>query len=351
MVGGGAGGGAEDAQLAMPELGGLLRELGLPEGFRGDARAGAGGGAGASGARGGGRGGADPTDWQQAWSAGDGRYYYYSESLGETQWETPPGGFIPAPWKWTREFHECPDIKKYWAQRYRLYSRYDSGVELDRVGWFSATPEVIAKDQADALVGPWQEFPQRAGAFCVVDAFAGCGGNAIQFARAMARVVAVELDPDRCGMTRKNASIYGVGQRVEVVCGDFLQLRLDSVGADAVFLSPPWGGPEYQDRDYFDPRTDLGGLDGLAMLNAARRVARRAAIFLPRNTDVELLRELVLEAGGDLVGEVTEHPGGKDGRMVKAITAYVRFFLDREGHPYLEEAERLTHSGGAPVDF
>jgi len=29
----------------------------------------------------------------------------------------------------------------------------------------------------------------------------------------------------------------------------------------------------------------------------------------------------------------------------------VRFFLDREGHPYLEEAERLTHSGGAPVDF
>ena len=70
------------------------------------------------------------------------------------------------------------------------------------------------------------------------------------------------------------------------------------------------------------------------MLNAARRVARRAAIFLPRNTDVELLRELVLEAGGDLVGEVTEHPGGKDGRMVKAITAYVRFFLDREGHPY-----------------
>ena len=56
----GTGGGAEDAQLAMPELGGLLRELGLPEGFRGDARAGAGGGAGASGARGGGGGGRIP---------------------------------------------------------------------------------------------------------------------------------------------------------------------------------------------------------------------------------------------------------------------------------------------------
>ena len=33
----------------------------------------------------------------------------------------------------------------------------------------------------------------------------------------MARVVAVELDPDRCGMTRHNANTYGVGQRVEVV--------------------------------------------------------------------------------------------------------------------------------------
>jgi len=314
----GTGRDAEEALLAVPELGGLLRELGLPEGFRGDARAGAGGGARARGAYGEGRGGAD--DWQQAWSAEAGRYYYYSESGGETQWEVPPGGFTPAPWLWTREFRECPDIEKYWHQRYALFSRYDSGVELDRVGWFSATPEVIARDQADALMEP----PQEAGAVCVVDAFAGCGGNAIQFALAMARVVAVELDPDRCGMTRHNANTYGVGQRVEVVCGDFLQLKLESVGADIVFLSPPWGGPEYQGREAFDPRSDLGGLDGLALLNAARRVARKAAIFLPRNTDVEALRELVIEAGGEL-REITEHRGGKAGRLVKAITAYIHF--------------------------
>ena len=89
----GTGRDAEEALLAVPELGGLLRELGLPEGFRGDARAGAGGGARARGAYGEGRGGAD--DWQQAWSAEAGRYYYYSESGGETQWEVPPGGVHP----------------------------------------------------------------------------------------------------------------------------------------------------------------------------------------------------------------------------------------------------------------
>jgi hypothetical protein len=39
-------------------------------------------------------------------------------------------------------------------------------------GWYSVTPEVIAAHQAEAC---------RCGV--MVDAFAGCGGNAIQFAK------------------------------------------------------------------------------------------------------------------------------------------------------------------------
>ena len=33
---------------------------------------------------------------------------------------------------------------KYWAQRRRLFSRFDQGIQLDSEGWYSVTPEIIA---------------------------------------------------------------------------------------------------------------------------------------------------------------------------------------------------------------
>ena len=41
---------------------------------------------------------------------------------------------------------------KYWAQRRRLFSRFDEGIELDRDGWFSVTPEAIAYHIAKRVV-------------------------------------------------------------------------------------------------------------------------------------------------------------------------------------------------------
>ena len=42
-----------------------------------------------------------------------------------------------------------PHISKYWAQRYRLFSLYDSGVKLDPESWYSITPEKIAQHIAE----------------------------------------------------------------------------------------------------------------------------------------------------------------------------------------------------------
>ena len=64
--------------------------------------------------------------------------------------------------------------------------------------------------------------------------------------------------------------------------GDFLPLA-PRLQADVVFLSPPWGGPEYADADAFDIDTMMGGLDGTAVLHAALAAAPNAAYYLPRN--------------------------------------------------------------------
>ena len=62
-------------------------------------------------------------------------------------------------------------IAKYWFRRYSLFSRFDEGIRMDTEAWYSVTPEEIAAHQA-----------QRCACDVIVDAFTGCGGNAIQFA-------------------------------------------------------------------------------------------------------------------------------------------------------------------------
>ncbi|KAK3730853.1 hypothetical protein QZH41_009967, partial [Actinostola sp. cb2023] len=124
-----------------------------------------------------------------------------------------------------------PDIIKYWYQRYRLFSRFDDGIKMDKEGWFSVTPERIA-----------QHIAERCRCDLIIDAFCGVGGNAIQFAFTCERVIAIDIDPVKIACARHNAEIYGVQDRIEFIIGDFMELA-PSLKGDVVFLSPPWGGP------------------------------------------------------------------------------------------------------------
>lgn len=57
-------------------------------------------------------------------------------------------------------------------------------------------------------------------------------------------VIAIDIDPKKIEMAKHNAKIYGVSHRIEFIVGDFLML-VNSFKANVIFLSPPWGGPEY----------------------------------------------------------------------------------------------------------
>ena len=67
-------------------------------------------------------------------------------------------------------------------------------------------------------------------------------------------MIAIDIDPVKIDLARNNAEIYGVVDKIEFICGDFLQLA-SSLKADIVFLSPPWGGPDYTTAEIFDIST------------------------------------------------------------------------------------------------
>lgn len=169
---------------------------------------------------------------------------------------------------------------KYWAHRHSLFSMYDRGVRMDAEGWYSATPEAVAASQA-ARAAPGD---------LVVDAFAGCGGNSIQFAARGCHVVAVEIDPRKVELAAHNARVYGVEDRIEFVIGDFFRLA-PFLKADWVFLSPPWGGPSYIQAPVYTLDM-LKPKDGYATFQAAQKIAPNIMMFLPRTVDVSQVEEL-----------------------------------------------------------
>uniref|UniRef100_A0A8C3KA17 Trimethylguanosine synthase n=1 Tax=Calidris pygmaea TaxID=425635 RepID=A0A8C3KA17_9CHAR len=201
-----------------------------------------------------------------------------------------------------------PELAKYWAQRYRLFSRFDEGIKLDREGWFSVTPEKIAEHIALRV-------SQSFNCDIIVDAFCGVGGNAIQFALTSKRVIAIDIDPEKLSLARNNAEVYGVADQIEFVCGDFMVLAAD-LKADVVFLSPPWGGPDYATAEIFDIQTMIcpDGYPFKVMLS--KKITNNIVYFLPRNADIDQVASL---AG----------PGGKVeieqnflNNKLKTITAY-----------------------------
>ncbi|XP_062337062.1 trimethylguanosine synthase [Osmerus eperlanus] len=200
-----------------------------------------------------------------------------------------------------------PDLAKYWAQRYRLFSRFDEGIKMDHEGWFSVTPEKIAEHIALRVQESFH-------CDLIIDAFCGVGGNAIQFALTGKRVLAIDIDPVRLALARHNAQVYQVAERIDFLQGDFLQLA-PRLRGDVVFLSPPWGGPDYLTADVFNIKTMMDP-DGFDIFQLSKMISENIVYFLPRNADMDQIASL---AG--LGGKVEVEQNFLNNKL-KTITAY-----------------------------
>ncbi|KAL6444166.1 hypothetical protein ACFW04_001835 [Cataglyphis niger] len=193
---------------------------------------------------------------------------------------------------------------KYYIKRFGLFSRYEDGIKLDRESWFSVTPEEIAKNIAE-----------RCRCDTIIDAFCGAGSNSIQFAFTCERVIAIDIDPNKIKIARHNAGIYGVDDRIEFIIGDFLQLAPQLV-ADVVFLSPPWGGPDYIKRKVFNLENIMSPIGGESVFKAAKEITQHVAYYLPRNSDPLQIIKLA-----EKYGKVELQQNMLNGRFT-ACTAY-----------------------------
>ena len=185
--------------------------------------------------------------------------------------------------------------KKYYAQRYNLWSKYDDGVQMDEESWYSSTPENIARRIADLCANRYAIRTRASEKSCIIDCFCGTGANAIQFALGkFDRVVAIDINPEKVAMARNNAQIYGVAGKIEFICGDVFEIvpHLMTRFRDSteerlqlIFLSPPWGGPSYIVEKIFDVSAQISFLGDFVQL--CRTMTHNIVAYMPRNLSIE----------------------------------------------------------------
>ncbi|XP_025406861.1 trimethylguanosine synthase-like [Sipha flava] len=177
---------------------------------------------------------------------------------------------------------------KYWKLRFSLFSRFDEGIMLDEASMYSVCPEVLA-----------QHIAKRCTSFgTVLDPFCGAGGNVIQLALICDHVIAIDLDPKKIALAKKNAEVYGVAHRIDFRVGNSFSVATN-LRVDAVVTSPPWGGPGYERRAKFDARDlcgrDTGGM--AAIIRMARAVAPRVVLHVPKNIDKDQCLQIAMDEG------------------------------------------------------
>ncbi|GAM23277.1 hypothetical protein SAMD00019534_064520 [Acytostelium subglobosum LB1] len=192
------------------------------------------------------------------------------------------------------------EIGKYFYKRHTLFTKFDEGILLDKESWFSVTPEKIAIHIAE-----------RMKCHTVFDPFCGSGGNVIALAGTCTNVIAADLDVNKLLMAQHNASIYKVQDRISFINADFMHFGPSIQGirhVDAVFLSPPWGGPSY----LYQQSVKLSDFkpDGFEIFRHALNITPNIAYFLPKNTDNMDIAKLTLmskQHGGSDHCEVEEN--------------------------------------------
>lgn len=128
-------------------------------------------------------------------------------------------------------------------------------------------------------------------------------------------VISIDIDPKKIEMARHNATIYGVQDKIEFIVGNYFDL-VEGLKADVVFLSPPWGGPDYMRQEIYDLEECLQPVSASKLMNESRKISKNIAVYLPRNSNS---KQLAFLAGP---GNAVEIEQNFLDRKLIALTAY-----------------------------
>eukprot|EP00916_Digyalum_oweni_P007870 GHVL01013230.1.p1 GENE.GHVL01013230.1~~GHVL01013230.1.p1 ORF type:complete len:537 (-),score=194.99 GHVL01013230.1:1363-2973(-) len=200
------------------------------------------------------------------------------------------------------------DIQKR-RKRFRLFSKFDKGIIIDDSAWYECTPEKIATHISHIF----------SNINLLIEGCCGIGGNTCQFAlnNSIKNIISIDILYNKIKIAKNNCSVYNINDnRVDFIVADFFDFvdyypsappGVNHTGwknkdpVDAVFLSPPWGGPSYKISETFSLKQVLVPDICNMILAAARLKPYKIVCFLPKNCHLGELLHIGYEIGYPII--------------------------------------------------
>lgn len=142
------------------------------------------------------------------------------------------------------------ELKKYYDRRYNLWSRYDQGIKLNYQGWFSVTPEDIAKSIASSI--SVNDIDKD----YILVAHLGTGSIAIQTTLMGYKVIGLDINKEMIDLSIHNSMIYDIPiipnckefndrNKIVFVNDDIWKYHPDPK-IKTMICDPEWGGLNYK---------------------------------------------------------------------------------------------------------
>jgi len=118
--------------------------------------------------------------------------------------------------------------------------------------------------------------------------------NSQNFVRKSTRLI---LILEKIAICKNNCSIYECDGNIDFICSDFLQMS-GKIKADAIFLSPPWGGVQYKDSKYYCIK-EMMTPNIFQIIKTCFTIANKIIFYFPRTTLLSEFFEIIDETVGE----------------------------------------------------
>lgn len=128
----------------------------------------------------------------------------------------------------------------------RVFDTEDKNIMMNDVSLYSSTCKEHAQITSQKIVDI-----MGTKNITITDATAHIGGNTYNFAKNFKHVNAIELNKENFDMLINNMKILNVTDKITFKCDDYTKV-CSNLKQDVVFIDPPWGGPEYKNKECLD---------------------------------------------------------------------------------------------------
>lgn len=163
-----------------------------------------------------------------------------------------------------------------------MEQKFSKFIIADKDAYYMSCPEVIGQHIANQLS-------------CYNSAIEFCcavGMSAIQLAKKMNKVIAVDTNQDRINDAKKNAILYGVEDKIEFIIGNAVDHNLlKNLSAEVVVLDPDWSSKGTEKSVHVDS-IDSTQPSMREMFNLTKRyITPNIVIRIPKNFTFDTLSD------------------------------------------------------------